>query len=1387
MSEISWFSAFAELNEEGRLRVVPDVDHPLRYATKLKTSGEYQLLLTVDGNLFIGEHHVREKSIQFVLLRSDVSDFDTEGNWIYVVDRAEGKVFQGKNDSIGEWTPLFEECNEKFNHICCNNNGLLLTTSVSGQLCAMGDFGNVFQHEALAPVKETSNMTVVQMSAGIDFVVLCHRNRSKTQDSRSPSIAEKKQIGCMDWRNIYEDRQFGKPSAGYDESGSAFGRMIHETGVASFGKVNKGQLGTGDHIRRDKIVHLKLNNVAKLVTGCVHSAALTVEGSLYLWGDSEINQATPAPDSSSASSLTSGSTPSMFGKSKQMLDVACANFQTCVVTNDLQICDIRSDEARMNYECADRKRFGEMLDGLNLDDVPLVLTSHSLVIVNHMPINKEGLKIYSKEQQTVQKLLKQNFLAKKLGQEPSLRVFYKACAQMFYLYLVNLKALKKFLFENDLTKIVSLLLHDEYLHLYRIVVKSFCDSECLGLIGEQEETLLQTFLENVKNSIELIEILVNGNKNLNEEIETRLLNIKSDWLKFTNEEVPEQMGKLMKMTKDFWCKDDNLRWFSLKQADRRVVLDSVQVPLKLLEVNLFSSSPRFVLFSDVLTYLSGINLIIYPLRLIWISTAVRTVLKNRDKDKLRFIVNIITPEEVIHCYTLNSSDKLVWMNSLKTHIMRNLEKDPTEKQSMYRWEKYKFSAKHPKFSDMEYTGIWKMGQVDGIGELRSTERTYKGELYRGDITGYGCMNRTQCGIGTIYEGDFIQGKYEGYGKLKSISWHTSHYFKYRGYFRGDKYNGFGALTTSSYQYNGDFVNDAKEGFGVVDDTLNGIKYIGMFTNDRKHGSGILITTNGTYYAGLFSNDMLVSSADGLAIFPNGTYYQGELTIDGPCGKGIFYYPEKEMPSETFELDDRNVKMSGHTLSGSFSGTWETVKVSNGSMTMYAQFNKVPILDLKINAERKWASIFNCFHISLFGTCDIGTIRNMDVKKIWNRIAVHINRAKRKDQLKTNKFETRFAELDDQSAERICLSGYRMTNYSTASLRSSISDSRLTLNSNPNEPSSVTPSDSMVALDNLSIRSFNSFMSRENDDDFLLNTGGPNDRSSPSRDLDIVPDFCVNTMERKDLEQLREYLELAFQNSFHPLHQLYEKLSNCFYSTYSCWKFTPHSILSEPAMNEWISIVSRIYTLVLTVMFPALPKDSIVIDDELLSYQSLLFPILMTQGIYSALFVLYASKCSKNDEIYRQRILICEKKTDENLIQLLDINRNLAPVIISQKYQKAIESLNRFKEKCCPSEMMKHISEAFCMVDQASKEHAPKMDITADSLVELTILLIIKANIPQLGAEISLLEDLLQNDQFVGGYRWNTQQDYCLTTLKASYQHIISDNFFVNKMFEASSP
>lgn len=66
--------------------------------------------------------------------------------------------------------------------------------------------------------------------------------------------------------------------------------------------------------------------------------------------------------------------------------------------------------------------------------------------------------------------------------------------------------------------------------------------------------------------------------------------------------------------------------------------------------------------------------------------------------------------------------------------------------------------------------------------------------------------------------------------------------------------------------------------------------------------------------------------------------------------------------------------------------------------------------------------------------------------------------------------------------------------------------------------------------------------------------------------------------------------------------------------------------------------------------------SFYFNSEFISHRSLLYPILLSEGVYSTLFVLYANKCSKRDEIYRQRIQLSEKKTDDELMGFLKLSR-----------------------------------------------------------------------------------------------------------------------------------
>lgn len=71
------------------------------------------------------------------------------------------------------------------------------------------------------------------------------------------------------------------------------GEVILGTTVWCFGTVNKGHLGSGDHMRRTRInevLGLSGQGVLSISSGCEHSTAVTLDGRLFLWGSNGDHQ-----------------------------------------------------------------------------------------------------------------------------------------------------------------------------------------------------------------------------------------------------------------------------------------------------------------------------------------------------------------------------------------------------------------------------------------------------------------------------------------------------------------------------------------------------------------------------------------------------------------------------------------------------------------------------------------------------------------------------------------------------------------------------------------------------------------------------------------------------------------------------------------------------------------------------------------------------------------------------------------------------------------------------------------------------------------------------------------------------------------------------------------
>ena len=167
-----------------------------------------------------------------------------------------------------------------------------------------------------------------------------------------------------------------------------------------------------------------------------------------------------------------------------------------------------------------------------------------------------------------------------------------------------------------------------------------------------------------------------------------------------------------------------------------------------------------------------------------------------------------------------------------------------------------------------------------IGEL---------DLYNG-INGYGELYLKN---GKKYEGIFINGKLNGYGRLiDSLKMRC-----YEGNFKDNELlDGKGKIIDikddgSKIVYEGDIKNMKKQGKGTEKTKNN--NYEGDFSDDLKHGKGKIIFINeGEYYEGDFNQGKM--TGNGFIKFKDKSFYQGEFLDGNMHGKGTFTWPDGTM-------------------------------------------------------------------------------------------------------------------------------------------------------------------------------------------------------------------------------------------------------------------------------------------------------------------------------------------------------------------------------------------------------------------------------------------------------------------------------------------------------------
>lgn len=164
-----------------------------------------------------------------------------------------------------------------------------------------------------------------------------------------------------------------------------------------------------------------------------------------------------------------------------------------------------------------------------------------------------------------------------------------------------------------------------------------------------------------------------------------------------------------------------------------------------------------------------------------------------------------------------------------------------------------------------------------------------------ELNGYHSVDYSD---GASYEGNFVNGKRQGQGKLRYANGAY-----YEGGFYNDKWDGYGELTYANGNvYRGNFSNGLREDDNGVLVFADGTIHTGTFSNDKMTGYAEREYSNGVY-KGNFVNGV----RNGQGTFNwigdqwDGDYYDGEWKNDQRTGYGEYYdYSEDNLIEGTFK-------------------------------------------------------------------------------------------------------------------------------------------------------------------------------------------------------------------------------------------------------------------------------------------------------------------------------------------------------------------------------------------------------------------------------------------------------------------------------------------------------
>uniref|UniRef100_A0A1B0GA97 VPS9 domain-containing protein n=1 Tax=Glossina morsitans morsitans TaxID=37546 RepID=A0A1B0GA97_GLOMM len=1356
------------------------------------------LILTNDNCIYEGHFNEENNCMTFEnLIQIGIEDmqFNKVLRRIYIVT-CKGQVFFQFFDTdmshlSSQWKQIVFESIESLEEqvvikrVSCSAEGVLFV-SRTDDIYALGKCGDHFrfdfdQPKLIHPFKHSVH--VINLVGGDNFFIFLARkylNESSNYTNEPQQYEKLPDLVCSDARtesskhpltnsvNVCDCRSQNENLEPNTQLIIDQGSALLQTVVYTFEASNRNLMGTRDHVKRDSLFALeKLKDIGicDISAGREHAIARSIDGRLYYWGSNGHREL-----------LSSSTTEWVSENSSNLVESCCRGDQTILLTAQGELY-----ENSKNIYKGGKDTFPAQVNTASFS----LLCSEPLILYNGNQYKTELCNLRTHLQNQLKTMItfykryhQLNTLANKIVKE--LQEVWYQFKNVILLLISVLHSLEKFYRgdNNNPLELVFIKCRPASVKILEVYMAAYCDTYSINGFADADKTLrptptscvdynYQNLMKMFQQPFQISPYLLRILEQLQKDDEVFNDHIQA-WEYFTRKNRIEL--ELAESTRDFWLSNTrNTKIARFKNKDRRVILSSTSVPLKLLH-SIGLTTQTFILFSDCLCHVHH-HVTVYPLIALW--------LKMEENG-----IRLITPEKNFILTARTEHDKELWYDQLESSIKMALNLKEKAKVPEFREDiNYSFTTNHSVYGGVNVKGNFSNGVMHGKCRLEFPNgKLYFGEVIHGAIEGYGLMYSPKVGS---YKGSFRNGKFSGYGKLV-----ISEKKIYEGYFRNGLFHGHGHFKQNDSVYIGEFQDNNKSGYGVLDYIICGDKYMGSFADNKRCGDGIYITSNGDYFEGAFVNDELTGKCS--ALFQNHSFYEGELTLAGPNGLGKYYMPFTNPLEELCEISlnesINNQQITGSALSGQLSGKWDQIHITSGLMEFNRTYMKYPT-SLGLHAtsnDRKWCALFINYEEELFG--DLAKSTQFDKPltfALWNRVIAFITKQR---EIVTDAIIDRELSLlqRKRNESRADFRNDFDAKFEKLSLNASLDFEKFELKkrSRSQDTLSIT-NDLETNIDLLSLLKKLEEIGSDDKSDILLSSENRNSNNLPSdffesqkavNDLtiqlkmDLIPQCGLTELNLEDLNAIKEYLTNAFKYRHHPFYHLNQRITATFYRSYGCWKMKPTPFLAKNALLEWESISQRVYKII-RKLFPALPEDYCVLESskrEVVSHITLLYPLLLSESVYSTLFLLYASKYSHKDELYRQNLLRAEKFDNTQLISALQLDRDLVRIVDTSEFEEAVVLLKQLKKKRNPMGMLTVIENCMGQVTKAS-QNVVNVFLSADIVMPLTLMLLLRAAIPHLGAELALLDDLTDCKNFQ--FEMNGIRGYCYTTLKASYEHL----------------